>query len=194
MHLDVVQLLLAVNAAGSCVIAQPLLESGRELRQFAGGKETPFARYRALARALVARLIATETRAPERPLYRFLTALEGGAAHDWRGYLARVAENTGGALEDIGEPDESILLCENTSGLPDEKTLSLLHGSGMLRLLFASPTTGSDLYTACILECACLRGDYSLPPRAVLVFDGMSAVEAMASKVEMERVKGLFSN
>ncbi len=189
LHLDTVQLLLAANAAGVGVIAQPLLESGRELRQFAGGKETPFARYRALARELVARLIAAETRAPERSLYQFLTALEGGAAHDWRGYLARAVENTGGALEDIGEPDESILLCENTTGLPDEKTLSLLHGSGRLRLLLASPATGSDLYTACILERACLRGDYFLPPRAVLVFDGMSAVEAMASKVEMKRIK-----
>ena len=192
VHLDTVQLLLAANAAGASVIVQPLLESGRELRQFAGGKETPFARYRALARELVTRLIAAETRAPERSLYRFLTALEGGAAHDWRGYLARVVENTGGALEDIGELDETILLCENTSGLPDEKTVSLLHGSGRLRLLLASPATGSDLYTACIIERACLRGNYALPPRAVLVFDGMSAVEAMASKVEMERVKGIF--
>jgi len=192
MHLDTVQLLLSANGAGSCVIAQPLLESGRELRAFAGGRETPFARYRAQARELANRLVAVELPAPERTLYRFLTALEGGAAHDWCGYLARVVENAGGELEDIGEPDETILLCENTAGLPDEKTLSLLQGSGNLRLLLASPATGSDLYTACILERACLRGDYALPPRAVLVFDGMSAVEAMASKVEMERVKGFF--
>ena len=120
---------------------------------------------------------------------RFVTALEGGIAHDWREYLSRLIEQNGGELLDIGETDETILLCENTEGLPNEKTLSLLAGSGKLRILLASPTTGSELYLACLIERACLRGNYTLPPHAALVFDGMSAVEVMASKAEMDRVK-----
>jgi hypothetical protein len=69
----------------------------------------------------------------------------------------------------------------------------MLGGTGRLRLLLASPTTGSDLYTAALMERACLRGDYTLPPNAIVVFEGISAVEALASKGEMERVKGIFS-
>ena len=192
-HLDVIALLLAANGAGARVIAKPLLEGGRELKQFSGGKDTPFERYRMLARELVARLCADAPQAPTRALVRFLTALEGGAAFDWRGFLSRVASQAGAELQDIGTPDETILLCENVEGLPDERTLSLLSGAGMLRLLIASPATGSSLYTACLFERACLRGGYALAPRAVLVFEGVSAVEAMASRAEMERVKGMCS-
>ena len=43
---------------------------------------------------------------------------------------------------------------------------------------------------AALLERACLRGGYSLAPRGVIVFEGKSAVEVLASKAEMERVKG----
>lgn len=193
-HLDMIRLLRAANAAGANIIAKPLLESGRELRQFAHGKETPFVQYRIHARELVTRLYATQTESTENPRVRFITALEGGAAHDWREYLSRLIESKGGELADIGEPDETILLCENTEGLPDGRTLSLLASSGQLRILLTSPATGSELYTTCLIESACLRGNYTLPPRAVLVFDGMSAVEVMASKVEMDRVKGLFGN
>lgn len=192
-HLDAIALLLAANGAGAGVIAKPILESKRELKRFSGGRETPFDRYRSLARELVARLCADAPQAPERPIVRFLTTLEGGASFDWRGYLARLVETSGGAMEDIGTPDETILLCENENGLPDEKTLSLLSGAGLLRLLIASPETGGALYTACLIEQACLRGSYALPPHAVLVFDGVSAVEAMASRAEMERVKGFFA-
>ena len=191
-HLDAITLLLAANGAGAGVIAQPLLESKRELKRFSGGKETPFERYRALARELVMRLCADAPQAPERPIVRFLTTLEGGASFDWRGYVARVMEESGRAMEDIGTPDETILLCENENGLPDEKTLSLLSGVGLLRLLIASPATGGALYLAGLIERACLRGNYALPPHAVLVFDGVSAVEAMASRAEMERVKAFF--
>ena len=190
-HLDAIRLLLAANDAGASVIAKPLLEGGRELKLFSGGKETPFERYRILARELVVRLCGGAPKAPAQ-LVRFLTTLEGGAAFDWRGFLTRLVAQAGGEMEDIGTPDETILLCENSDGLPDEKTLSLLSGAGLLRMLIASPATGSDLYAACLFERACLRGNYVLPPRTVLVFDGMSAVEAMASRAEMERVKELF--
>lgn len=191
-HLDVIRLLRAANEAGATIPAKPLLESGRELRQFADGKETPFTQYRLSARQLVERLCAQKSEIPEHPLVRFITALEGGAAHDWREYLSKLIESSVGELTDIGEPDETILLCENTEGIPDEKTLSLLTGSGKLRILLASPATGSELYAACLIECASLRGNYMLPPRALIVFEGLSAVETMASRAEMERVKGIF--
>lgn len=123
---------------------------------------------------------------------RFITALEGGAAHDWREYLSKLIESSVGELTDIGEPDETILLCENTEGIPDEKTLSLFSGYGKLRILLASPATGSELYAACLFERACLRGKFILPPRALIVFEGLSAVETMASRAEMERIKGIF--
>ncbi len=190
-HMDMIRLLRAANAAGASIIAQPLLESGRELRRFAHGKEAPFVQYRMQAQDLVIRLRTAQTEFIMSPRVRLITALEGGAAHDWREYLSRLIEQNDGELLDIGETDETILLCENTEGLPDEKTLSLLAGSGRLRILLASPTTGSELYLACLIERACLRGDYLLPPRAALVFDGLSAVEVMASKVEMDRVKYL---
>ncbi|HWQ98956.1 MAG TPA: hypothetical protein VN538_12815 [Clostridia bacterium] len=193
VHLDLIRLLRAANDAGATVIAKPLLESGRELRQFAVGKETPFAKYQLLARELVARLTAQETITKANPLVRFLTALEGGAAHDWREYLSRLIDSRGGELADIGEQDETILLCENTDGIPDERTLARLTGSGKLRILLASPATGSELYAACLFERACLRGSYTLPPRALTVFEGLSAVEVMASKVEMERVSRIVS-
>lgn len=191
-HLDMIRLLRAANAVGASIIAKPLLESGRDLRQFAHGKETPFVQYRMQARELVTRLYALQTEPTENPCVRFITVLEGGAAYDWREYLSRLIESKGGELADIGEPDETILLCENTEGLPDERTLSLLASSGQLRILLTSPTTGSELYLACLIERACLRGNYMLPPRAILVFDGMSAVETMASKAEMDRVNAQF--
>ena len=59
--------------------------------------------------------------------------------------------------------------------------------------MIASPATGGALYLAGLIERACLRGSYTLPPHAVLVFDAVSAVEAMASRAEMERVKGFFA-
>jgi len=189
IHLDALFLLLAANQTGAVVLSRPLLEGDRELRFFSGGKESPFERYRAQARLLVERLITGVTDAPEHPRVRFSTALEGGAAHDWDSAIISMVADFGGELEDITVPDRTILLCENTDGLPSEKTLSLLSAQGQLRLILASPATGSDLFTAAIMERACLRGNYTLPPRAVIVFDGMSTVEVLASKREMERVK-----
>ena len=77
VHLDLIRLLCAANDAGATVIAKPLVESGRELRQFAVGKEKPFVKYQLLARELVARLTVQETQTKANPLVRFLTALEG---------------------------------------------------------------------------------------------------------------------
>ena len=191
-HLDALKLLLSANRAGASILPRPLIEADRELRFWSGGRESSFERYRASARQLVERLHAAETTPPEHPRVRFATALEGGAAHDWSGVLEEIVSASGGTFEDIIAPDETILLCENTDGLPEERTQALLNASGTLRLLLASPTPGGDLYASAIIERACIRGNYSLAPRGVLVFEGLSAVEVLASKRELERVKGIF--
>ena len=188
-HLDTLALLLAANRAGATILSRPLIEADRELRFWSGGRESSFERYRASARQLVERLLAAETTPPEHLRVRFATALEGGAAHEWSGMLEEIVTTSGGTFEDIIAPDETVLLCENTDGLPDERTLALLNASGTLRLLLASPTPGGDLYTSAIFERACMRGNYSLAPSGVLVFEGLSAVEVLASKRELERVK-----
>ena len=192
-HLDLLALLLAANSAGASLPAHPLLEGDRELRYFSGGRESSFERYRIQARQLVERLTAAASTPPELPRVRLCIALEDGAAHDWRTLLSQITETRDGVLADDQEPLETILVCENTSGTPDENTLSLLDGAGRLGVFLASPTMGSDLYLSCLLERACLRGSYSLVPRAVLVFDGMSAVEVLAGKRETERVKAALT-
>ena len=71
--------------------------------------------------------------------------------------------------------------------------LSLLRrGSGRLTCLVASPAAGGELYSLALLDQACVRGGYSLAPEGMLVFEGMSAVEVLSSKAEMERVKTCF--
>ena len=192
VHLDALALLLAANSAGARVLPRPLIEADRELRYYSGGRESSFERYRTSACALVERLRETESTPPEHPRVRFATALEGGTAHDWSGVLEGIVTSSGGVWEDIIAPDETILLCENTSGLPEERVLARLDAAGTLRVLIASPTPGGDLYASAIIERACMRGNYSLVPRAVLVFEGMSAVEVLASKRELERVKNIF--
>ena len=191
-HLDAIALLMAANRAGATIVSRPLIEADRELRFWSGGRESSFERYRASARQLVERLLKAETTPPEHPRVRFATALEGGAAHDWSGVLEEIVTASGVTFEDIIAPDETVLLCENMDGLPDERTLALLNASGMLRLLLASPTPGGDLYASAIIERACMRGNYSLAPRGVLAFEGLSAVEVLASKRELERVKKIF--
>ncbi len=191
-HLDALALLMAANRAGTSILSRPLIEADRELRFWSGGRESSFERYRASARQLVERLLAAETTPPERPRVRFATALEGGVAHDWSGVLEEIVTASGGTFEDIIAPDETVLLCENMDGLPEERTQALLNASGTLRLLLASPTPGGDLYASAIIERACMRGNYCLAPRGVLAFEGLSAVEVLASKRELERVKGIF--
>ncbi len=188
LHTDAVKLLAAANAAGAELMPRPLLESDRELKRFYDGKETPFERYRAAARALVARLAAYELLVSKRPRVRLLTALEDGAANGWRQAVGRVVTAAGGELADAGEADTTGFLCENTDGLPDGKTLALLGGGGRARFLIASPATGSDLYTLAVLERACVRGDFALAPRAVTVFEGMSAAEALADEKPLKRI------
>ena len=193
-HLDAIKLLLAANDAGAEVIATPLLESGRELRTFASGKEAPFSRYCSLAEGLVARLMEAKPLASQTDAItsRFLTALEAGTARDWSALIARYLELNEEFPTKRDVVNQTILLCENQNSLPDENTLSRLTGVGYLRLLLASPATGSELYLACLLERAVLRGNYALPPRAVLVFEGLSAAEVLSSKAELERVKAFF--
>ena len=191
-HLDALKLLLSANRAGASILSRPLIEADRELRFWSGGRESSFERYRASARQLVERLLKAETTPPEHPRVRFATALEGGAAHEWSGVLEEIVTASGGTFEDIIAPDETVLLCENTDGLPDERTQALLNAAGTLRLVIASPTPGGDLYASAIIERACMRGNYGLAPRGVLAFEGLSAVEALASKRELERVKGIF--
>lgn len=192
-HLDMIRLLLAANAAGASVIEKPLLESGRELRRFAFGKETPFTQYRLFARELVTRLCAADEKTREHPCVQLVTALDDGIARDWRMTIQQLLTQSGGECADTNESEETILLCENTAAMPDEKTLSLLKDRGALRVLLASPATGSELYAACLIEHACLRGDYSLAPHAFVVFEGMSAVEVAASKEEMARMRETFA-
>ena len=191
-HLDALALLMAANRAGATILPRPLIEADRELRFWSGGRESSFERYRASARQLVERLMEAEATPPEHPRVRFATSLEGGAAHEWSGVLEEIVTASGGRFEDIIAPDETVLLCENTDGLPEERTQALLNASGTLRLLLASPTPGGDLYANAIIERACMRGNYSLAPRGVLTFEGLSAVEVLASKRELERVKGIF--
>ena len=129
--------------------------------------------------------MAAETNANQAAFasWRFLTTLETGISRDWRIAIARytdLCEDTPNG-EDFAR--QTILICENATGLPDETTLALLNDSGELRILLASPEADSEL------ERAVLRGNYALPPHAVLVFEGLSAVEALSSKGEMERVK-----
>ncbi len=195
-HIDALRLLLAANAAGAELLAQPLLEADRELRgvmQAGNGKGTPFERYRSLARTLALRLDEARVVSREWPRMRFDTPLEGGAAHDWRGALKDIVSASGGELTDETGAEQTVLLCENTVGLPDERTLALLGGDGTIRFLVASPTTGSELYTAALVERACLRGGFSLPQHALVVFEGMSAVEALSKKSELARVKQALS-
>ncbi|MEN6635250.1 MAG: hypothetical protein ABFC56_05335 [Clostridiaceae bacterium] len=191
-HLDLLALLLAANGAGARLPARPLLEGDRELRYFSGGRESSFERYRMQARQLVERLTTPEATS-EHPRVRVCIALEDGAAHDWRALLDRMIETRGGVLTDDQEPDETILVCENTAGMPEESTLSLLDGAGRLVVFLASPAMGSDLYIACLLERACLRGNYSLSPRGTLVLEGINAMEVPVSKRETERVKAAIT-
>lgn len=187
-HLDAITLLLAANHAGAMLPARPLVEGDRELRYFSDGRGSPFDRYCTQAGSLIDRLNAAGMALAERPRVRLLNALEGGEAHDWRNAIEHMINKKGGELADIGEPDETMLLCENNKGLPDEKTLSLLDGSGAIRLLIASPATGQELFVASLFARACLRGNYSLLPYAIVLFEGISAVEVIAGHIPIDQL------
>lgn len=196
VHTDALRLLLAANGAGAVCVPRPLLESGRDLRSLpastVGGRKTPFERYCALARELTKRLSDYEPETDIASRVRLVTALSGGAAEDWRIALARMLEPAKSDLADAPTAAHTILLAENTAGLPDEKTLQLLkNGGGRLSCLIASPAMGGELYALALLDQACARGGYALSPEGMLVFEGMSAVEALASRAELERVKAM---
>ena len=194
---DALKLLLAASDAGAICIAQPLLESRRDLRSFTEAKgmarKTPFEAYVSQANTLIRRLGEFEIELPDPARVRLLSPLTGGTAKDWRSALTRILTESGAVLTEDEHAQRSILLVENTSGLPDERTLALLRrGSGRLTCLVASPAAGSELYSLALLDQACVRGGYSLAPEGMLVFEGMSAVEILAGKAEMERVKTCF--
>ena len=196
IHLDAIRLLTAANAAGAEVLARPLIESERYLRSFAqelGGRESGFERYRSLARALVERLATCTPEKSDSRMFRLASALDAGTANDWRAAIRRMLSAGSATLsEDDSETEEIIFLCENTDGLPDASTLAQCKGGGRVRFLIASPATGAELYLAALFERACLRGGYSLAPRGLLVFEGKSAVEVLASKAEMGRVRTIL--
>jgi hypothetical protein len=191
---DALQLLLAASGAGSACIPQPLLESRRDLHNFleikGAARKTPFDAYVSQANALIRRLGEFEIELPEPTSVRLASPLTGGTAKDWRSALMRMLSESGAALTEGDDATHTILLAENTSGLPDERTLAQLkRGSGRLTCLIASPAAGGELYSLALLDQACVRGSYSLAPEGILVFEGMSAVEVLSSKAELERVK-----
>ena len=196
---DALQLLLAASGAGAICVEQPLLEARRDLRNFAEAKgaarKTPFEAYVSLANMLIRRLSEFEIELTEPARVRLLSPLAGGTAKDWRSALTRMLTESGATPTEDEHIQRTILLAENTSGLPDERTLTLLRrGSGRLTCLIASPAAGGELYSLALLDQACVRGGYSLAPEGMLVFEGMSAVEVLAGKAEMERVKTCFIN
>ncbi len=197
LQTDALQLLLAASGAGAACIPQPLLESHRDLKHFsnagATARKTPFDAYVAQANALIRRLSKFEIERPEPTRVRLISPLTGGPAKDWRSAMTRMLTEAGATLTEDEHAQRTILLAENTSGLPDERTLALLRrGSGRLTCLVASPAAGGELYSLALLDQACVRGGYSLAPEGMLVFEGMSAVEVLSSKAEMERVKTCF--
>ncbi len=195
MRTDALRLLLAANAAGAEVLPQALLESGRDLRALDGIScgQTPFERYRALARALIQRLAAYE-RVEKEQQVRLVTTLESGAAQDWRAALKRLMPAVGLETTELDGAERTILLAENTHGLPEERALALLRGNGRLTCLIASPAMGGELYALALLDQVCIRGSYALAPEGMLLFDGLSAVEVLASRGEMGRLEALLAN
>lgn len=198
MQTDALQLLLAASGAGAACVERPLLESRRDLRSFTEAKETarktPFEAYVAQANTLIRRLGEFEIELTEPTRVRLLSPLMGGPAKDWRSAMTRMLTESGATLTEDEHAPRTILLVENTSGLPDERTLALLRrGSGRLTCLLASPASGGELYSLALLDQACVRGGYSLAPEGMLVFEGLSAVEVLAGKAEMKRVKDLLT-
>ncbi len=191
---DALRLLLAANRAGAACIPQPMLESRRDLRNFmeikGAARKTPFDAYVSQANSLIRRLseFATELPAPMR--VRLASPLAGGTAKDWRAALSRYVTDAGGELTEKDDVELTVLLAENTGGLPDERTLALLgRGSGRLTCLIASPAAGGELYSLALMDQACVRGGYSLSPEGMFVFEGLSAVEVLSNKAELERVQ-----
>ncbi|MCE5189787.1 MAG: hypothetical protein LLF75_11510 [Eubacteriales bacterium] len=191
VHTDALRLLLAANGTGAGLLSLALLESGRDIRnlQKTPGKvrETPFERYCMLAKSLATRLFEYDPHPVERAKFHFCTALSEGTEQDWRSAFAHRVDHDL-VFSETENADNTLLLAENRTGMPDERTLALLQrGKGRLGCLIASPETGSDFYALALLDQACARGRFSLAPEGMLLFNGMSAVEVLASKPALER-------
>lgn len=209
-HTDLLRLLLAANGAGAWVLSKPCVEASRDLKNipamYGTGRGSLYERYCALGEMLAARLSAFDPAllAPEEPdsetagnranRVRIALPLENAAAaRDWQSALTR--EFVFREMEPVeaeNDPAEhTFLLCENTSGLPDHKTLAVLDDlrGGGLRVAVASPHIGAELFALLVLDRACLQGSFILEPKAFTLLEGVSAQEAFAGKAEFERVK-----
>lgn len=209
-HTDLLRLLLAANGAGAWILSKPCVEASRDLKNvpvmYGAGRGSLYERYCALGEMLAARLSAFDPArlAPEEPesetaenrakRVRIALPLENAAAaRDWqsaltRGFVFRGME----PVEAENDPAEhTFLLCENTSGLPDAKTLAVLDDlrGGGLRVAVVSPHIGAELFALLMLDRACLQGSFTLEPKAFTLLEGVSAQEAFAGKAEFERVK-----
>lgn len=209
-HSDLLRLLLAANGAGAWILPKPCVEVSRDLKNipamYGTARGSLYERFCVLAEALTKRLAAFEpasltTGQPEgEPAesgagrVRIALPLENAAAaRDWRSALTREFVFRG--MEPMEAENEraehTFLICENTSGLPDAKTLAVLDDprGGGLRAAVASPRLGAELFALLALDRACLQGNYTLEPKAITLLEGVSAQEAFAGKAEFERVK-----
>ena len=209
-HTELLRLLLAANGAGAWILSKPCVEANRDLKNvpamYGAGRGSLYERYCVLCEMLAARLSAFDPArlAPEEPKsetagnranrVRIALPLENAAAaRDWQSALTRVFVFRGmEPVEAENDPAEhTFLLCENTSGLPDAKTLAVLDDlrGGGLHVVVTSPHIGAELFALLVLDRACLQGSYTLEPEAFTLLEGVSAQEAFAGKAEFERVK-----
>ena len=210
-HTELLRLLLAANGAGAWILQKPCVEASRDLKNipamYTTARGSLYERFCALAEALAERLSVfdparlTTGQSEDEPAengagrVRISLPLENAAAaRDWRSALTREFVFRG--MEPVEAENEraehTFLLCENTSGLPDNKTLAVLDDprGGGLRAAVASPRLGAELFALLVLDRACLQGSYTLEPKAFTLLEGVSAQEAFAGKAEFERVKG----
>ena len=213
-HTNLLRLLLAANGAGAWILAKPCVEASRDLKNipamYGTARGSLYERFCALAEALAGRLFAfdharlaagqSEGEPAESGAGRVRISLpleNAAAARDWRSALAR--EFVFHGMEPVEAENEraehTFLLCENTSGLPDHKTLAVLDDprGGGLRVAVASPHIGAELFALLVLDRACLQGSFTLEPKAFTLLEGVTAQEAFAGKAEFERVKGAIT-
>ncbi|HWQ06990.1 MAG TPA: hypothetical protein VN453_07170, partial [Feifaniaceae bacterium] len=213
-HTDLLRLLLAANGAGAWILQKPCVEASRDLKNipamYTTARGSLYERFCALAQALTERLSAfepawlttgqSEGEPAENGAERVRISLpleNAAAARDWRSALTREFVFRG--MEPVEAENEraehTFLLCENMSGLPDNKTLAVLDDprGGGLRAAVASPRLGAELFALLALDRACLLGNYYLEPKAFTLLEGVSAQEAFAAKAEFERVKGAIT-
>ena len=209
-HTDLLRLLLAANGAGAWVLSKPCVEASRDLKNipamYGAGRGSLYERFCALGEMLAARLIKFDPLALQTQLsdgesaenqaarVRISLPLENAAAtRDWQSALARefVFRGMEPTEAENEQAEHTFLLCENTSGLPDYKTLAVLDDprGGRLRVVVASPHLGAELFALLVLDRACLQGSYTLEPKAFTLLEGVTAQEAFAGKAEFERVK-----